>query len=180
MQPVRYCPKCGNKLDTKLIEGVERKACGSPTCGFVHWDNPVPVVAALIEYQGQIILARNAKWPREIFSLVTGFLEQKETPEHAIIREVKEELGLDSEITSFMGHYPFGEMNQILLAFSVSAAGELKTSDEIAETKLITIEQLRAYDFGLLYITSAIVRGWLEQIPNNPLQPTSPLTRRRS
>lgn len=180
MQPMRYCPRCANKLDTKLIEGVERKACSSADCGFVHWDNPLPVVAALIEYQGQIILARNAKWPRQIFSLVTGFLERMETPERAIIREVKEELGLDSKVTRLIGHYPFAEMNQIILAFSVSAVGELKTNEEIAETKLITMEQLRAYDFGRLYITSAVVMDWLKQMPNSPLQTTSPLTGCRS
>lgn len=161
MQTVKYCLKCGSKLDIKRIEGLERKACNSPGCGFVHWDNPLPVVAGLIEYRGQIILARNAKWPREIFSLVTGFLVSKETPEDAVLREVKEELGLDGEVTGFIGHYPFAEMNQIILAFAVSASGELSLSDEIAETKLITVEQLRAYDFGPLYITSAVVSDWL-------------------
>lgn len=179
MQHVKYCPKCASKLDTRLIEGVERKVCNSPGCGFVHWDNPLPVVAALIEYQGQIILARNTKWPRGIFSLVTGFLDRGETPEQAVIREVKEELDLSSEVTGFVGHYPFSEMNQIILAFSVSATGDLKTNDEIAETKLVSIEQLSAYDFGPLYITSAVVKDWLVKTPNNSLQPTSPLTPRR-
>ena len=162
------------ELDTKPIEGVERKACSSPGCGLVHWDNPLPVAAALIAYQSQVVLARNAKWPRGIFSLVTGFLERKETPERAVIREVKEELGLDSEVTSFVGHYPFAEMNQIILAFSVCASGELRTSDEIAETTLVPMEQLRAYDFGPLYITSAIVRDWLAQTLNGSLPPTAP------
>ena len=105
---------------------------------------------------------------------MTGFLERKETPERAAIREVKEELGLDSEVTNFIGHYPFAEMNQIILAFSVSASGELRTSDEIAETTLIPMQQLRTYDFGPLYITSAIVRDWLAQLPSDSLQPISP------
>lgn len=166
MQRINYCPKCASKLDTKLIEGIARKACSSPDCGFIYWNNPLPVVAALIEYQGQIILARNTKWPRGIFSLVTGFLERKETPEQAVIREVKEELGLDSEVMSFVGHYPFSEMNQIILAFSVRATGELKRNDEIAETKLVSVEALRAYDFGPLYITSAIAKAWLDKTPN--------------
>lgn len=171
MQPANYCLKCGSKLDTRLIEGVERKACSSPACGFVYWDSPLPVVAALIDYQGQIVLARNAKWPHGIFSLVTGFLERKETPEYAVTREVKEELGLDGEVTGFIGHYPFVEMNQIILAFSVRAAGKLETSDEIAETKLVTIEQLCVYDFGPLYITAAVVKDWLGHMHNNPPQP---------
>lgn len=167
MPLVKYCPQCASKLDTNLIEGVERRACNSPGCGFVHWDNPLPVVAALIEYQDQIILVRNTKWPGGIFSLVTGFLERGETPKQAVVREVKEELGLSGEVTNFVGHYLFREMNQIILAFSVRATGALKTNDEIAETKLLSIEQLSAYDFGALYITSAVVKDWLEHVSNN-------------
>ena len=157
----RFCPRCAGPLATQSIESLERLVCSAPGCGFVHWDNPLPVVAALVEYQGQILLARNAQWPRRIFSLVTGFLDQKESPEHAVMREVKEELNLESTVTHFIGHYPFVEMNQIILAFAVEACGELKANHEIAETKLISIEELTTYDFTPLYLTSAIVRDWL-------------------
>lgn len=156
-----FCPRCTRPLDTQSIESIERLICNAPGCGFVHWDNPLPVVAALVEYQGQILLARNAQWPRSIFSLVAGFLDQKESPAHAVIREVKEELNLESRVTQFIGHYPFVEKNQIILAFAVQACGALKTNHEIAETKLITLDQLKTYDFAPLYLTSAIVRDWL-------------------
>lgn len=165
MRPFNYCPRCASVLDTRGIEGADRRACGTPGCGFVHWDNPLPVVAALVEYQGQIILARNAKWPRGVFSLVTGFLERGEAPERAVIREVREELGLQGEVSRFIGHYPFAEMNQIILAFAVRATGELATNREIAETLLVTTERLRHYDFGPLYITSAIIGDWLPPAP---------------
>jgi NADH pyrophosphatase NudC (nudix superfamily) len=163
MHNINYCPKCASRLDIKAVAGIERKVCSSPGCDFVHWDNPLPVVAALVEHQGQIVLARNAKWPRGIFSFVSGFLERKETPQHAVLREVREELGLDGEVRGFIGHYPFGEMNQIIMAFWVRGAGEVRTSDEIAEIKRVSVEQLRAYDFGPLYITSAVVRDWFAQ-----------------
>lgn len=165
---MKYCPQCATKLETRLIDGVEHRACGAPGCGFVHWDNPLPVVAALVKYQGNIILARNVKWPPGIFSLITGFLERKEAPEQAVVREVKEELGLDGKIAGFIGHYPFTEMNQIILAFAVVARGELHTSEEIAESKLVPIEQLASYNFGRLYITSSVVKDWLTTIGPNP------------
>ena len=163
METLKYCPICGSKLSQKSIEGIDRSCCASTDCDFVHWDNPLPVVAALIEYQGQILLAQNTKWPSGIFSLITGFLERKESPEQAVIREVKEELNLDGRVDRFIGFYPFDKMNQIIMAFSVTADGILKTNKEIAQTKLITIPQLRAHDFGPLYITTAIVRDWFNQ-----------------
>ena len=159
----RFCPRCAAPLSTQTLESIQRLQCSDPTCGFVHWDNPIPVVAALVEYQGQYILARNAQWPRRIFSLITGFLEQQEHPTAAILREVKEELNLDGSVTRFIGHYPFAEQNQLILAYAVAASGELKTNAEIAETKLLSLAQLQAYDFAPLYITTAIVNDWLAQ-----------------
>lgn len=177
---MKYCPECASTLELRRIDGVERKSCVSPECGFVHWDSPVPVVAALIEYQGKIVLARNTQWPESMFSLVTGYLERNETPAGAVVREVKEELGLDGKIQEFLGCYSFIEKNQIILAHWVVATGELKTGNEITEVKLLTREELNLWQFGRLALTSAIAKQWLEKTtPNKALQPTSPLTRRR-
>jgi NAD+ diphosphatase len=174
---MKYCPECASALEVRRIDGVERKACVSPDCGFVHWDNPVPVVATLVQYQGKIVLARNSQWPDGMFSLVTGYLERNETTEEAAVREVKEEIGLDGKVQEFIGCYSFTEKNQIILAHWVQAAGELKTGTEISEVKLLSREELKLWQFGRLALTSVITKHWLEKTtPNKALQPTSPLT----
>lgn len=61
-----------SKLDTRLIERVERKACRSPGCDFVHWGNPLPVAAAPIEYRGRIIFVRNTQWPHGVSLFCRG------------------------------------------------------------------------------------------------------------
>lgn len=159
---ITYCPQCGNKLEPKPIDGVERRACVSQECGFVHWDNPVPVVAALTEYHGKILLARHARWPEGLFSLVTGYLERNETPEEAVVREVKEELGLDGTVQEFIGCYSFKKKNQVILAHWVQATGELTVGAEISEVKLLSREELKLWQFGPLTLTTAIVNQWLE------------------
>ncbi|MHB0874031.1 MAG: hypothetical protein ACYC1J_11450, partial [Acidithiobacillus ferrooxidans] len=73
---MKYCPQCANELQGRVIDGISRLACPSSECGFVHWDNPIPVVAGLIYRDGKYIIARNTKWPSGMFSLVTGFLEK--------------------------------------------------------------------------------------------------------
>jgi NADH pyrophosphatase NudC (nudix superfamily) len=177
---MKYCPECASTLDLKRIDGVERKACTSRECSFVHWDNPVPVVAALVQYEGQIVLVRNSLWPKGMFSLVTGYLERNETPEEAVVREVKEELGLIGKVQEFIGCYSFTEKNQVILAHWLVASGELKTGNEITEVMLLSREELKLWQFGRLALTSVVVKQWLEQTtPNMALQPTSPLTRRR-
>jgi NAD+ diphosphatase len=54
------------------------------------------VLAAVIEYNGQILLARNAAWPGRMFALITGFMEAGETPEEGIAREIQEETNLET------------------------------------------------------------------------------------
>lgn len=158
---MKYCPECTHKLQETLIDGLARKACQAPNCNYVFWDNPVPVVAGIVECGGQIILARNSTWPNDLFSLITGYLEKNETPEQAIIRETKEELGLEGEIDSFIGYYSFFAKNQILLAFSIEATGELITNHEITEVKLLSMQQLGSYSFGRLTLTETIVKDWI-------------------
>jgi NAD+ diphosphatase len=53
------------------------------------------VLAAVVEYQGKILLARNAAWPHKMYALITGFMEAGESPQEGIAREVKEETNLD-------------------------------------------------------------------------------------
>ena len=164
---MKYCPECASLLKLERVDGVERKACSSPECSFVHWDNPVPVVAALVQYQGKIVLARNSQWPEGMFSLVTGYLERGETPEEAAVREVKEELGLNGKVQDFIGCYSFTEKNQVILAHSVAATGELTTGSEITEVRLLSREELKRWQFGRLALSSAIVERWLEKTTPN-------------
>jgi NADH pyrophosphatase NudC (nudix superfamily) len=122
---MKYCPLCAHELEEVEIDGKPRLSCRSETCDYIYWNNPTPVIAALVERNGEVILVRNKGWPEKMFGLVTGFLEEGETPETGILREVKEELGLDGKIADFIGYYAFFEQNQLILAFHVKVEGEI-------------------------------------------------------
>jgi len=153
----RFCPRCAAPLSDRIINDGARRACTAEGCGFVYWDNPVPVVAALVEHEGAIVLASNVDWPEHLYGLITGFLEKNETPEQGVLREVREELNLDGRIASLIGLYPFPRMNQLIVAFHVVAEGTLVPGEEIRATKRIAPEKLRPWDFG----TGPAVRDWL-------------------
>jgi NAD+ diphosphatase len=132
-----YCPRCAKALaerPMKDIDGVMsmRRACND-ACGFVHWGNPTPAVGAIVEHEGEIILARNAAWPPGFFALVTGYLEAREDPKHAVVREVKEELGLDVVETNLVGNYIFERKNEVMLCYHVVAIGTVRLGAELAE-----------------------------------------------
>lgn len=121
------------------------------------WENPTPVIAALVEYDGKVLLARNAAWREGMFSVITGYLEKGETPEACALREVQEELGLEGRIAGYIGHYIFRRANQLILAFHVVAEGTVRLSEELADYRLIPKEKLKPWSFG----TGDAVRDWL-------------------
>ena len=158
MPRYRFCPQCAGPLSpVRDAEGRDRLSCGAEGCGFVHYENPTPVVAAIVEHEGDVVLGRNAAWPGKFFGLITGFLEKGEEPAEAVIREVREELGLEGEIAEFVGIYTFYEMNQVILAWHVRARGEIVLNEEIAEIKRVPPEKLRPWPMG----TGKAVADWL-------------------
>lgn len=153
----RFCPRCAAALVEKSAGGKPRPACPTDGCGFVFWGNPTPVVAAIIEHDGAVLLARGKGWPEKVFALVTGFLEANETPEAAVLREVKEETNLDARLVSLVGVYPFEMRNELIICFHVVADGPITLSDELEATKHIPKEKLKPWPFG----TGLGVKDWL-------------------
>ena len=58
----KFCPQCATSLQhiTLAEDGGDKTRLRCPACEFTHWNNPTPVLAAVIEYHGQVLLARNA------------------------------------------------------------------------------------------------------------------------
>jgi putative methionine-R-sulfoxide reductase with GAF domain/ADP-ribose pyrophosphatase YjhB (NUDIX family) len=142
----KFCPKCGSDLAEHVDhEGAARQSCVDKTCGFTFWGNPTPAVGAVVEHNGEIILARNATWPENMFALITGYLERNEDPIKAVAREVKEEIGLDVVETNIIGNYIFDRKNEVMLCYHVLTTGEINLGDEIAEVKRYKPHELRPW-----------------------------------
>lgn len=155
----QYCPLCAAPLVERAGAGDGGKlrlAC--PDGHWTHWDNPLPVLAALVEIDGQILLARNAAWPEKMFALITGFMERGETPEQGIARELKEETNLDATATSLIGVYEFIRKNELIIAYHVKAMGEIRLSEELVEYRLVPPEKLKAWPTG----TGYAVADWMK------------------
>ncbi len=154
---MQYCPQCRTELVSGEHGGAPRRICPDEACNFIHWNNPAPVVAAVVEYNGEVILARNAAWPEWMFGLITGFLEAGETPEDGMLREVKEELGLDGRIGGLIGVYEFIQRNEVIIAYHVEAEGVVELGDELAAWKAVPLDRCKAWPFA----TGLALRDWL-------------------
>ena len=159
-EATKFCPQCGKELVIAQVDGRPRQNCPSEFCNYVFWNNPTPVVGAITELNGDVILVRNKQWPEKIFGLVTGFLEKGETPEEGILREVREELDLEAEIVDFVGYYSFFQMNQLILVFHVKAEGKIVMGEELVETKPVPPEKLRPWRFGTGYAVADWLKTW--------------------
>jgi len=153
----QYCPRCAAPLESQMQGGFDRRICLRPGCGFIFWDNPTPVVAAVVEHEGKLLLARNVAWPTGTFALITGFLEKNEVPAEAVQREVTEELGLKPLGANFIGHYTFERMNQLIIAYHVPAEGVVTLNEELAEWKHVPFAEAEYWPAA----TGLALRDWL-------------------
>ena len=165
----RFCPSCAAPLQQVELEedGGPKTRTRCTACGFTHWNNPVPVLAAVIECvdrEGRILLARNAAWPGRNFALITGFMEAGETPEEGIAREVAEETSLTVESLSLIGVWDFQRMNQVIIAYHAAARGEVRLSPELAEYKLFTPQEVKCWPAG----TGHALATWLRSRGHEP------------
>jgi NADH pyrophosphatase NudC (nudix superfamily) len=156
----RYCPICAAPLVQRPDEAeAEKLRLGCPDGHWTHWDNPLPVLAALVEIDGRILLARNAAWPEKTFALITGFMERDETPEQGIARELREETSLEAQQISLIGVYEFMRKNELIIAYHVKASGEIRLSAELVEYRLVAPEKLRPWRAG----TGYAMADWMQK-----------------
>ena len=168
-QAYRYCPSCATELQLLALEedGGPKTRLRCPACAFTHWNNPTPVLAAVIELtdrDGQLLLARNAAWPGKTFALITGFMEAGETPEEGVRREVKEETALDVSALALIGVYDFQRMNQLIIAYHARASGEIVLSPELVEYRLFAPAAVRCWRAG----TGHALADWLRSRGHEP------------
>jgi 8-oxo-dGTP diphosphatase len=92
-------------LETKEIDSRSRLVCRQ--CGRVHYRNPLPVVVGVLSRRdGKILLIRRGIDPgKGKWALPGGFMEEDESPEEAVLREIEEEIGIKGELAGLIGVY---------------------------------------------------------------------------
>lgn len=145
-RPFRHCPYCGSTLKGHPPPGDPRPRLACSSCEAVIYQNPKPVVAAVIEKDGKVLLARRAAGLRAgKWDLPGGFIELDETAEEALVREVREEVGCEIRLHGVLG--VFREVTgaygpSINIHFRASALSEPRPTDEVSEVGWFGPEEL--------------------------------------
>jgi ADP-ribose pyrophosphatase YjhB (NUDIX family) len=136
---LNYCERCGAPLQRGGEHGPNVLHCSRPSCGVPAFRNPKPCAGALVEQDGRVLLVRRAVTPYlGEWDIPGGFLHEWEHPAEAARREVREETGLDVELTELLGilldRYGDADHNTLNIYYRARVfAGEARAGDDAAD-----------------------------------------------
>lgn len=118
-----FCGVCGKK---NIFDEKENcKIC--PECGEKSYPFLFPAVIVSIIKGDQILLAHNASFPGNMHSVVAGFVDLGETLEESVIREIREEVGVEIKNLKYVSSQNWGFSSSLMVGFTAEySSGEIK------------------------------------------------------
>jgi NAD+ diphosphatase len=159
----RFCGRCATA--TERIAGEHARRC--PRCGLTVYPRLTPAVIVLVTRGAadqEALLVWGRRWERPFYSTIAGFVEPGETLEQAVVREVREEAGIEVAEVSYFSSQPWPFPNQLMIGFRARyAAGEIAVQEsEVREARWVTPAELDALPTsrGPLSISGWLIDGW--------------------
>jgi NAD+ diphosphatase len=117
-----YCGRCGSKFED--MEEEQAKIC--PVCNLISYPVICPAVIVAVIKDDMILLANAKKFTENLYSVLAGFVEVGENLEKCIIREIKEEVGIEVKNIKYFGSQPWPFPNSLMIAFTAEySKGEI-------------------------------------------------------
>lgn len=146
-----FCARCGSP--TVSGDGGHSRGCVNPDCGKRTFPRIDPAVIMLVEHRpedgspARCLLGRHTRLPAGMFSTLAGFVEAGESLEEAVVREVREEVGIEVEEVRYQGSQPWPFPASIMLGFRARALStEIRVDDEeLDEAHWFTAEEVRSF-----------------------------------
>jgi NAD+ diphosphatase len=123
----QYCGHCATP--TTQLPNERTKRC--PKCGLVNYPRLSPAVIMLISRGEELLLARAHRFPAGMYSVLAGFVEPGESLEETVVREVREEVGIEVKDIRYFGSQPWPFPNSLMIGFTATyASGDIAIEPE--------------------------------------------------
>jgi NAD+ diphosphatase len=173
----RFCGDCGSP--TMSADGGHMRVCTNSECAQQHFPRTDPAIIVLVSSGERCLLARQAAWPKGMYSTIAGFVEPGETLENTVVREVWEETGIEVGEVHYHSSQPWPFPASVMLGFTARAATEdIRLEDnELEDAQWFSRDQMRdAMHDGSFRLPSAIsiayrlIEDWFDSDGRNQLR----------
>jgi NAD+ diphosphatase len=118
----QYCGHCA--APTTQLSHERAKRC--PKCGLVNYPRLSPAIIVLVSRGEELLLARAPRFPPGMYSVLAGFVEPGESLEETVVREVREEVGIEVKDIRYFGSQPWPFPNSLMIGFTATyASGDI-------------------------------------------------------
>jgi len=113
----KYCGRCGCKTELKK----EERGIVCSGCSLVSYPKVSPAVIVAITCNNKILLAKGKNYKGDFYALIAGYVDIGESIEETVVREVKEEVGLDIKNLKYYKSQPWPFSSSLMLGFTAEA-----------------------------------------------------------
>ncbi len=149
-----HCPGCGSQS----IEVHQKNAMRCRACDYVYFHNTASAVAGIIEMRDGILLTVRGHEPKAgTYDLPGGFVDYNESVEDALKREIREELGIEVTIVSYLGSFPNRYVHRDIVYFTadlffvcraIDNDEKIRGNDEVKRWEIVPVDRLPLGKFG--------------------------------
>jgi len=136
----RFCGSCGRPM--QAVPGERAMHC--PPCELRHYPRLSPSMIVLVTRGDELLLARSPRFVPGVYSTLAGFVEAGESVEQCVVREVREEVGVEVGRLQYIGSQGWPFPHSLMLGFHAEyAGGEIRMQvDEIEDAQWFNVHQL--------------------------------------
>ena len=113
----KYCGRCGSET----VRRKEERSVICPVCQLVEYPKISPAVIVAITCNDKILLAKGKNYKGDFYALIAGYVDAGESIEETVVREVKEEVGLDIKNLKYYKSQPWPFSSSLMLGFTAEA-----------------------------------------------------------
>lgn len=137
-----HCPHCGKPLIQKEI-GDEGLVPYCENCATPLWDMfTTSILCAVVNEQDEVALLRQNYVSATNYVCVAGIMKMGESAEDTVVREVKEELGVDVESVRYIRSYPYEKKEMLMLGFYAEAKKKaFQLSGEVDAAEWVPVKE---------------------------------------